>query len=138
VNPARDGLYDHLVADATITSLLGDGTSGVYHRTAPRDATTPLVVFDRSAGTPTWTFTTVAAFEDDVWLVKAIARGGSATTAEDIAARIDLRLNNAQFAITGRTLQYCRRVAAIDYGEGDGADQYHHCGAIYRLVTVAA
>lgn len=137
MDPVRDAIHDHLAADSTLTALLGDGAEGIHHRKAHRGARTPMVIFNRQAGTPTWTFGGIG-FESGVWLIKAVSRDNSASTVEDIAARLDLILNDAAITISGQSLLLLRRESDVDYGEQDGADSYQHRGGLYRLITETA
>ncbi len=134
MNPVRDALYDRLAATAALTALLSD-SAALFHRVAPPEARTPFVVFTKQTGTPTWAFDG-PPLRNDVWLVKAIDRSGSASLAEDIDAQIDMALTDAPLAITGRTLLYLRRESDVDYPEQDGAETFHHVGGLYRLITV--
>jgi hypothetical protein len=136
VNPARQAVYEHLAADTTLTGMLADGTGGIYHQRAPQDARTPFVLFSKQAGSPGWDFDG-AFVQGDVWLVKAVDQGASATTAETIAARIDVLLNPAvgMMLSTGEPVAVLRETD-VDYVEDDtDADRsYRHTGAQYRLV----
>ncbi len=133
MNPVREAIFDRLVGDATLTALLSSPTA-VHHQVAPQTEATPFVVFNKQAGTPMWAFGG-PALQNDLWQVKAIALGSSASDAEVIAARIDVALTNAVLVITGSTHLYLRRESDVDYPEQDGADTYRHCGALYRLIS---
>lgn len=133
MNEVREAIYERLAADATLTGLLSAPTA-IYHQVAPQSAAAPLVVFNKAAGTPNWQFGG-AHVQGDVWLVKAIDRGTSASRAEDIAARIDAVLTDAPLAIDGGVLLGVWRESDVDYLEIDGGDQWHHVGSQYRLLS---
>lgn len=134
MNPVRDALYDRLAATGALTALLATSTS-IFHKVAPLNAALPYVVFHKSSGYPTWALSPAKRIETDVWVVKGVARQASAGAAEDIAEQIEVSLNDADLTITGRTHLYLRKDSDVDYGEPNGTETYHHCGAMYRLVT---
>lgn len=136
MNEIRRSLYQRLSGDATLTGLLSS-PSAIFHRVAPQTATFPVVVFHKAAGTPVNQFGG-AHVQNDLWSVRAISQGSSSTAAETIAARVDVLLDNAVLAITGRAHLYLRRDSDIDMSEQDGADTYQHCGSLYRLFTAPA
>jgi hypothetical protein len=133
MNETRRAIFDRLSGDATLTGLLA-APGNIYHQVAPQTATFPVVVFHKAAGTPVLQF--VGAYvQNDLWSVRAISQGSSSTAAEEIAARVDVLLDNAELAITGRVHLYLRRDSDIDMSEQDGADTFAHVGALYRLWT---
>jgi hypothetical protein len=136
VNPVRAALYTRLTGDDELADLLSLPTA-VHHAVAPPNAHTPYVIFHKQAGTPEWQFGQ-AYIQWDVWTVKAVDRADSASTAEAIAARIDLVLNHAPLEIEGGLLLGVWRIADVDYPENDGGETYRHVGGQYRLVTQPA
>ncbi|MES2867626.1 MAG: DUF3168 domain-containing protein [Actinomycetota bacterium] len=136
MDPVRDALYDRLKADATLMALTADGD--VYHQRAPQNAQFPLIVFQRLSAVDEYTFKLTGRMLNALWLAKGIARGDSATPAEQLAARIDVVLADASLTITGHDLMWLRRESTVDYLEPDGAESFHHCGGLYRLRTSAA
>lgn len=130
MDPVRDAIHDHLAATAAVTSQLG-AVNNLYHRIAPRNATPPYVVYHQQAGTPRRTFQG-PPMKDKLWTVKAISRGSS-NQAEDIAAAIIAALDGANVPIAGHELLYLAYESDVDYGELDGADQWHHVGGIFRV-----
>jgi hypothetical protein len=137
VNPVRAAIFAHLSGDATLTGLLA-APGNIFHSIGPQTAAFPLIVFNEAAGTRILQFAG-AHIKNDVWQVKAIASGSSETPgalAEDIAARVDVLLDDAVLAITGREHLYLRNESDIPaYPEQDGAESYWHCGSLYRLFT---
>jgi len=71
--------------------------------------------------------------EHDVWTVKAICRGSSSSQADDIAAAVNVALNDAPITITGYALLNLRRESKLDFSERDSEETWHHVGALYRL-----
>lgn len=136
MNPVREAIYGVLVTDVTLTGLLSN-PEAIFHQQAPQDAEFPFVAFHKQAGTPRWQFD-AAHIQNDLWTVKGISLGASASIVEDIAARIDLVLTDAALPVTGRSLLYLRRQSDVDYVETSGADTFRHCGAQYRVVTEPA
>jgi hypothetical protein len=136
VNPIRAALYTRLTGDATLTALLATPTSA-YHKVAPQTAVAPFIVFAKQSGTPNRQFGG-AHVQQELWLIKGISLGASASPAESIAARADTVLTFAPLAITGRALLAIYRESDISYAETVGADIYHHEGFLARIVTQPA
>jgi hypothetical protein len=128
----RDAIYGLLTADDTLTDLLSSATA-VYHQEAPTEADWPLVIFNRQTGQRDRAFAG-EPMRPEVWLVKAVTRAHSASTAEAIDARLEALLDGAGLSITGSTLLYLRRTSDVQYPEQDGQDTYQHVGGLYRLV----
>jgi hypothetical protein len=136
----REALWSRLSTGTALTALLAPPangyTQGIYHEQAPDDARFPFVVFSRSSGRPVEAFTAPSAYEEDMWLVKAIDRSPSGNTAEAIAAAVQSRLNDAPLTIPGGgSLLYLRRQSDVEYVEVSNGSLYRHCGAMYRLVA---
>lgn len=134
----RRAIYGKLAGDTTLNNLLAVPPAGysksLYHQQAPDNAAFPFVVVSKQSGRPTEAFSAPSAFENDVWLIKAIDRSPSADTAEAVAARIQALLNDATLSISGGTLLYLRRQSDVEYPEVTDGVQYKHAGALYRLV----
>jgi hypothetical protein len=131
MDPVRKAIFDRLSATPAVTSQLGAVTN-IFHRVAPRAAVPPYVVMHRQAETDNWTFAG-QPLERDMWTVKAICRGSSATQAEDIAKAITTALNDAAITVDGYALLNLRRESKIDYGEQADAETWHHAGGIFRV-----
>jgi hypothetical protein len=135
----RRGLYGKLAGDTTLNNLLGTPAAGytkaIYHNTAPSGATFPYVVFSKQSGVPTETMGNPDAFENDIWLVKAVDKDTSADDAEAIQARVKALLNDATLSISGVTLTYLRRQSDVEYEELTDGVRYQHVGALFRLVV---
>lgn len=133
MSATRTAIYGRLTATSAITSLLS-APGAIYHRIAPSNTSSAFIVFHKQAGTPRWAMAG-DPLDTDLWLIKAVCAGGSATAAENIAAAVDDAMNDAPLSITGRNLLYVRRESDVDFGEVDGGEQWHHVGAIFRLTT---
>jgi hypothetical protein len=135
----RRAIYGRMAGDTTLNALLGTPPTGyaksIYHQEAPAGVGYPLVIFQRQTGRPTEAFGAPSAMENDVWLVKAVDHSTSADTAEAVAARIQVLLNDAALSISGASLLYLRRQSDIEYPEVTDGERYAHAGALYRLVT---
>lgn len=135
----RRAIYGTMAGDSTLVALLsqspGSGfTKSIYHSIAPSGAGFPYIVFQKQAGTPTDTFGRAGAFENDVWMVKAVDRATSADGAEAIQARVAVLLNDAALSISGATHLYLRRESDIEYPEVIDGVRYVHAGSLFRLV----
>jgi len=136
--PVRRAIYGRLASDTTLNNLLGTPASGytksIYHQQAPSIANYPLVIINKQTGNPTEAFGDPSALETDVWLIKAIDRNSSADTAEAIAARVTVLLNDAALSISGSTTLYLRRQSDLEYPETADGIAYKHAGSLFRLV----
>lgn len=135
----RRALYGKLAADTTLNGLLAAPAQGysksIYFQQAPANATFPLVIFQKTAGVPTDTFTRPGFMNGDTWLVKGVDRSSTADTVEAVADRLNTLLNDATLSISGLSLLYLRRQSDVEYPEIDEGVMYRHCGALFRLVT---
>jgi hypothetical protein len=127
-----------MAGDTTLNGLLAAPATGyskaIYHKSAPSNAAFPFVIFNRQSGAPTYAMATVAAYETDVWLIKAVDKNTSADTAEAVAARLNTLLTDGVLSISGAVQLFLRRQSDVDYEEtGDGV-RYHHAGSLYRLL----
>jgi hypothetical protein len=132
VNPVRDAIYDRLAAHAPLTALLSSPTA-IHHRKAPRETVPPFVVFNKQAGMWEHAFQG-GRITREMWLVKAIDDGPSASLAEDVAKAIDGALNGVTLTLSTGDPAYVLHSTDIDYDEQDGAEQWQHVGAIYRVI----
>lgn len=138
MNPVRAAIYDLLSSDAGLLALLADPPAGedssVYHRRAPQAAPSPYVIFNRQASTEVWQMAD-ASIENQVWLLKAVARDDWPNGAEAIDERIrDLTLAET-LTITGQqALCRLRRESGVSYDEPGDSPVWHE-GGLYRLWT---
>lgn len=130
VNAWKAGLYSKLSGDSTLGALLS-GTAAVYDGKAPAGTSAPYVVFQRLAGTPSFTFGTTA-YENQTVLVKGIV-DGSKKTAGSIAERVDTLLNHGTLTLASGTLMLMRRLQDIEYDEVVDGHVWRHVGATYQI-----
>lgn len=133
MNELREAIFHALSTDAPLAGLVG---TRIFHQRAPLSTAAPYVVFSRQAGTPSWTFKGPPV-QSDLWLVKAVDESGSASTAEDVAAAIDVALTDAALPMDDRTTLYARRASDVSYCAVNGVDTYFHEGAMYRIFTAS-
>lgn len=124
-----------LFNDATLKGLLPDG---VYFGVAPQSKTKCAVVMlpahedvDQFQGT---------AFETSTYMVKALVKDNSVSTANQAAARIDTVMR-ALTSPTGYVLTIARRTERIAYTEPDpnNPDQmWQHRGGLYEVMVTPA
>ena len=137
--PARRALYGKLAGDTTLNNLLATPPTG-YSQVASTTSRPPPAQrsrswFSKQAGRPTEALADPSAFENDMWLVKAVDRATTADPAEAISARVvdpverrgplDLRQHDA-----------CTCVASPTWTipKSRTASRYQHVGSLYRLV----
>ncbi len=128
----RQALYTKLNV-AAVTTSLASGSASLFHSVAPSNAVYPLVIFNEQAGTPTHTFGG-DHFDAQVWLVKAITKGGSSSTAEDVDAAIADALDFQPLNISGADHMHLQREGAVAYAEVISGETYRHHGHLYRVV----
>lgn len=131
VNAVKTGLYDKLAGDATLVGLLASTTS-VYDKVAPQGAALPYVIFQKQAGSPRYTMGG-RAYDDNVYLVKAVTESPSAKVAGQIAERVDALLTNGSLTLTTGSLMVMRREQDVEYEETTDGRTYQHVGAMYLI-----
>lgn len=127
----RTALYTKLNV-VSVTALLPDGSAGIQHAVARPGSRFPYIIFNKQSGVPERAFGE-NAYDDYIWLVKAVDRNTSSSAAEDIAKAIDDLLDYGSLAVTGGTTLAVLRDSDVDYPETDGDQTYRHHGANYRL-----
>jgi hypothetical protein len=137
VKAIRRSLYGKMAGDTTLVAFLHAPPSGysksIYYQLAPETAAPPFVIFSQQSGTPVYAFSE-RAYDNDLWLVKAVDRGGSADVADDIHARLDDLLTDGALSISGRDQLYLRRESDVEYSETVGGDRYIHVGSLFRVI----
>ena len=132
-------IYDKLTGATALTSLLAGGTANpsVYPAPAPQNANAPYVVYQ--AASPSVPQRVMGgggvAYENAVYIVKAVAEGPSAGLAGTIAVQIDAALDNQALTITGYTAMACLREQDIDFPEVEGGITFRHRGGLYRVMA---
>ena len=123
------GLYTLLNADATLVSL---GSTGAYRLVAPQGATLPYVIFSQMSGVDDYTFDGRSG-RSLLYQVKAVTSGQSASTAEQMAERIDAVLTDGSLSVSGWTVLRCRRESDVLYTETSEGMTYNHVGGLFRV-----
>lgn len=133
-NAIDQALIGALANDATLSTL---APGGVYRGVAPQSVDAPYVIIElvTAEDEPELQFGT--AFESILYLVKAVAQGTTAGTAQNAADRIHTILQNAVLTISGYRCMLCQREERIAYVEiDDGSDnRYQHRGGMYRVIV---
>jgi len=157
----RRALYGRLTSDGGgaggLTYREGNGgllgapapgyTHSIYHGVAPADASYPIVTFNKQAGVATYSMQPLtksgssggtAAYETEVWQVKAVDARPTAGSAEVVSDRVQLLLNDFDSVSSplqgGGSIIYCRRESDVEFQEDSGGVRYQHVGALYRIM----
>lgn len=120
-----------LSGDATLMALM---TDGVYVDVAPTGKSKFVIVSLVIAQDEPQLGET--AYEQAVYLVKAVERHASGATVKTAAARIHALLNYGSLTVTGYSHMLTRRVERIRYTEVDQVDQdirWQHRGGRYEI-----
>lgn len=129
----RQAIYQKLNV-AQVTSLLANGSAGIYHAVAPPTASYPLLIFNKQSGVNDLKVMGGDDARNTLWLVKGVAKATSSSTAEDIDAAANAVLHFGDLTITGADDLYLARESDVEYVETAGDTQYRHAGGLYRLV----
>jgi hypothetical protein len=127
----RQAIYQKLNT-ASVTNLLSGGSAGINHAVAGPTAAYPLLVFSKSSGTQVNAFRD-EAYKTTLWLIKGIARGKSASAAEDIDKAVFDLLDHGTLTIAGAVKLAVYRESDVEFAETQGDEIYHHCGGLYRV-----
>lgn len=130
----RTAIFEALDGDVALEDLVEDR---IFHKVAPQGSTYPFVVFGKQAGTPQRTFRGPAV-RSDLWMVKGVDRGPSASAAEEVDAALEAVLDDAELSVAGAELLYLRRESDLDYTEVLDGETFHHVGGLYRVVVEPA
>lgn len=131
INVLNKGIYDAIVADSAITSLLASATS-VYFGQAPKGATKPYIVYIHAGGGDDHLTQTQSG--DVMYYIHALAK--SPTLAGQIADAIRNRLHEHEenFNLTSPWVMYRSQAdAIIAYPETIDAVEFWHMGNSYRF-----
>lgn len=139
----RRAIYGKLAGDTTLNNLLASPpatqSKSIYHEQAPDNAQHPYVIFNQQAATRAYAFGG-RAMDNELWLVKGVARKGDGTAsaddvAGDIADRLDALLTDGTLSISGETQLYLRFENPVRYSENpEGSPRIVHAGALFRLI----
>jgi len=122
--------------DAELAALMPDGVW--YEQAPPGSQRFVIVSLVDSIDVPTFTSGagTRRAYEDVLYLVKAVALSSSGTAVNDAAARIDVLLEDAVYPIAGFGLMTSHRVNRRHWTERDDLDPdilWQQAGGQYRV-----
>jgi predicted PhzF superfamily epimerase YddE/YHI9 len=122
-----------LGADATLLALV---PNGVYWAEAPPGSTRFVVVsMDDQHDEPMFRG---RAFEDGMYLVKAVMLSSAGGNIKAAAARIDALLDQQTLTVTGYSVTTMRRDSRVRQTEVDDVDKsirWLHRGGIYQVVS---
>lgn len=129
----RKSIYQKLTTTSTVSSKLATPTS-VFHGQAPPDAAYPFIVFNKQGKSRDRAFAKTTAFENEVWLVKAVDRNSTSNRAESISEAVEAALTNAALTVSGATVEDIYPTGDVDYLEVDGDQTFRHHGVLFRVV----
>lgn len=130
------------IANAVIALLGGDSTlltlcpNGVYYDEAP-PGSTRFVIVSMVAGFDEPMFG-ARAFEQGLYLVKAVMLSTAGGDIKAAAARIDVLLEQQPLTVTGYSVSTMRREEPVRYTEVDELDKsirWFHRGGRYQVVA---
>lgn len=127
----RQAIYQCLNVPS-VTTLLANGSASLIHAQADASDDYPFVIFNKQSSRSHHVMG-AHAYDDQMWLVKAVDRNTKSGPAESIAAAVDELLDLGSLSIDGGDLLLLSRVSDVDYVETDGDQTYRHHGALYRL-----
>ena len=136
----RDAIVQHLQGDPSVADLATGGIHPGFPPEMDADGTLPdslypfITVTAQKAPVGEWAFQEVA-FEDAVYLVKAIDKSTSGAVVADINAAVRVSLNLATLTITGYASMGVMWLRDVQYDEIDGSQQYQHEGGLYSLMA---
>lgn len=127
-------LLGKLSADAQLKTLMPDGC---YWDISPSGKTRIVIV--KLMGHDLTDMFGGEAFEQPLYLVKAVELSTSAANVINAAKRIDQLLNNQALTISGYSLMTLQYQEYIRYAEADSTNpdaRWQHCGGMY-LISVS-
>lgn len=125
-------IFAVLDADPTLTALLS-APHEVHQDMAPEKAVLPYVVFMLHTGTRTERSFRAGHVRDQIWLVKGVCRGRSATAARKIDFRCEQLLDEVDIPLSsGRSLNM-RREQDVSLPDADSGETIYQRGGLYRL-----
>lgn len=128
----RTALYAKLNV-APVTTLLGSGSASLVHAKAQPTTAFPICVFVKSSGRNDDLSFGGDANRNQIWTVKGVVRGTSASIAEDIDKAVADLLHFGTLSVSGGTTLYLAREGDVEFTETEGDQTYHHVGGTYRI-----
>lgn len=129
----RRAIYQKLAGTTAVTSLLS-GTAAIYHGQAPPDAAYPFIIFNKQSKSRDRAFDKTTAFENEIWMIKAVDRNSTSNRAESISEAVEAELTNGTLSVSGKTVEDLYPTGDVDYLETDGDQTFRHHGVMYRIV----
>lgn len=126
-------MINKLLTDTQLSALM---TDGVWWEIAPHGKT-KVVIVKLMAHTVTAMYGG-RAYEEPVYLVKAVALGTTGTDVKAAAARIDALLDGGTLVISGYTVMAIQLQEYVHYVEADptNADaRWQHYGGLYGITV---
>lgn len=126
----RNAITLALQADSGVTSL---ATGGIHPHVAPEGAECPyVIVIAQQAPQPERVFQGIA-FEDAIYLVKAVDKNPSPETVGQINAAIRAALDGAEISVEGYELITLIWRGDLSYFEEYDGQVYQHEGGFYQI-----
>jgi hypothetical protein len=120
-----------LVGDATLLAVM---TDGVWFDTAPSGKTKFVIISLLSEDDEP--MFQARAYEDGLYLVKAVAMESTGANVKTAAARIDALLDGGSLTVSGYKVMRMERIARVRYVEVDEEDasiRWQHRGGHYAI-----
>lgn len=130
----RRALYSKLTGTSSVSSKLATPTS-VFHEEAPEGAAYPFVIIAQQAKTRRRAFAKSTAFEDEIWMVKAVDRNTTSDAVDQINEAAEAVLANGTLSVSGGTVEDIYPTANVEYIEQEGDQAWRHAGVLYRIVS---
>lgn len=122
-------LRDFLAAD----SVLSSSVTGVFMRSTPTTARTPVVKIDRQSASDLMVVGMYRVWNDLTFLVRGITNGPAWDDVLAIANQIDTVLHRAAGQNSTVAVQEVFREESFSDETIEGGDLYLHAGGFYRL-----
>lgn len=126
-------IYGTLSEDSTLMGLIG----GLDHLSGTLSAVpleTPYVTFLCQSSRDVGGVGGIRISTDNLYIVKAVAQGGTWDDVSQIASRVDYLLHRPGSVMTeGSGSLSCIRESIVQYPEVTEGLQYRHLGGIYRI-----
>lgn len=127
---AMEWIYDTLSADVTLAGLV---STRIYDGLAPQGSAFPFVAFNHQGGADLRGVGTERVFNNSLYQVKAVTKGGSYVSGAAIADRIDTLLHGQNGTTSDGVIIGCVRDQALMLIEQQNGVEYRHIGGIYRI-----
>lgn len=131
MNALETALYARLSGDATLAAL---ATGGVWRGNAPTGTTGSIVAFSQVSGSDDYSLKQRAMTQYN-YLIKGVTIGESATSAWQIADRIDTLLTDQTLTLASGSVMSVRRDTIMSFTEHDGGETYQHAGGYFIIWT---